>query len=175
MDNLSLFRRKGFEISLLSKQRSYSLMLFENQRLQYLYLFKCFFLRANIGISIKCFNKMLLLPCTIKLCLAMFLFRDNLNSQVSHLYGLLSSWTSFMWSINLNSFAKVKVKIQSEWIYETINFAKNNPKNLKDFCPMYYKNSQGRNSSIFLCHFSENWWFHTFIPELSLGFEIQRC
>ena len=28
-------------------------------------------------------------------------------------------------------------------------FPKNEPKNLKDFCPMYYKNSQGRNPSNF--------------------------
>ena len=34
-----------------------------------------------------------------------------------------------------------KGQIKSEWIYETINFPKNEPKNLKDFCPMYYKNS----------------------------------
>jgi hypothetical protein len=47
----------------------------------------------------------------------------------------------------------VKGQIKSEWIYEIINFPK--PKNLKDFCPMYYKNSQGRNPSNFLVHFLE--------------------
>ena len=41
----------------------------------------------------------------------------------------------------------VKGQIMSEWIYEIINFPKNDQKNLKDFCPMYYKNSQGRNPS----------------------------
>ena len=46
-----------------------------------------------------------------------------------------------------NSFTMIKHKasakgqIKSEWIYEIINFPKNDPKNLKDFCPMYYKNS----------------------------------
>ena len=34
-------------------------------------------------------------------------------------------------------------------------FPKNDPKNLKDFCPMYCKNSQGRNPSNFLGHFLE--------------------
>ena len=48
-----------------------------------------------------------------------------------------------------------KGQIKSEWIYEIINFPKNDPKNLKDFCPMYYKNSQGRNPSNFLGHFLE--------------------
>ena len=38
-----------------------------------------------------------------------------------------------------------KGQIKSERIYEIINFPKNDPKNLKDFCPMYYKKSQGRN------------------------------
>ena len=36
----------------------------------------------------------------------------------------------------------VKGQIKSEWIYEIINFPRNDPKNLKDFCPMYCKNSQ---------------------------------
>ena len=49
----------------------------------------------------------------------------------------------------------IKGQIKSEWIYEIINFPKNEPKNLKDFCPMYYKNSQGRNPSNFLVHFLE--------------------
>ena len=48
-----------------------------------------------------------------------------------------------------------KGQINSEWIYEIINFPKNEPKNLKDFCPMYYKNSQGRNPSNFSVHFLE--------------------
>ena len=43
-----------------------------------------------------------------------------------------------------------KGQIISEWIYEIINFPKNDPKNLKDFCPMYCKNSQGRNPLNFL-------------------------
>ena len=38
-----------------------------------------------------------------------------------------------------------KGQLKSERIYEIINFPKNDPKHLKDFCPMYYKNSQGRN------------------------------
>ena len=38
-----------------------------------------------------------------------------------------------------------KGQIKSEWIYEIINFPKNEPKNVKDFGPIYYKNSQGRN------------------------------
>ena len=45
-------------------------------------------------------------------------------------------------------------------MYEIINFPKNEPNNLKDFCPMYYKNSRGRNVSNLLVHFLENWWFH---------------
>ena len=45
-----------------------------------------------------------------------------------------------------------KGQIKSEWIYEIINFPKNEPKDLKDFCPMY---SQGRNPSKFLVHFLE--------------------
>ena len=48
-----------------------------------------------------------------------------------------------------------KGQIKSEWISEIINFPKNNPKNLKDFCPMYFKNSQGGNPSNFLGHFLE--------------------
>ena len=40
-----------------------------------------------------------------------------------------------------------KGQLKSERIYEIINFPKNDPKHLKDFCPMYYKNSQGRNPS----------------------------
>ena len=44
----------------------------------------------------------------------------------------------------------IKGQIKSEWISEIINSPKNDPKNLKDFCPMYYKNSQGRNPSNFL-------------------------
>ena len=43
-----------------------------------------------------------------------------------------------------------KGQIKSEWINEIINFPKNDPKNLKDFCPMYCKNSQARNPSNFL-------------------------
>ena len=42
-----------------------------------------------------------------------------------------------------------KGQINSEWIYEAINFPKNDPKNLKDFCSMHYKNSQQRNTSNF--------------------------
>ena len=49
-----------------------------------------------------------------------------------------------------NVYAKGQIK--SEWIYEIINFPKNDPKNLKDF---YYKNSQGRNPSNFSGHFLE--------------------
>ena len=40
----------------------------------------------------------------------------------SHRYNLLKLRTS-------------KGQIKSEWIYEIINFPKNEPKNLKDFCP----------------------------------------
>jgi hypothetical protein len=46
-----------------------------------------------------------------------------------------------------------KVQTKSEWIYEIINFPNIDPKNMKDFCPMYYKNSQYRN---FSGHFLEN-------------------
>ena len=35
-----------------------------------------------------------------------------------------------------------KGQIKSEWISEIINSPKNEPKHLKDFCPMYCKNSQ---------------------------------
>ena len=49
----------------------------------------------------------------------------------------------------------VKGQIKSEWIYEIISFPKNDPKNLKDMCPMYCKNSQGRNPSNFSGHFLE--------------------
>ena len=48
-----------------------------------------------------------------------------------------------------------KGQIKSEWIYEITNFSKNDPKNLKDFCPMYCKNCQGRNPSNFWGHFLE--------------------
>ena len=40
-----------------------------------------------------------------------------------------------------NPNAGTKGQINSEWIYEIINFPKNDLKNLKDFCPLYYKNS----------------------------------
>ena len=49
-----------------------------------------------------------------------------------------------------------KGQLKSERIYEIINFPKNDPKHLKDFCPMYYKNSQGRNPSNFLVHLVQN-------------------
>ena len=49
-----------------------------------------------------------------------------------------------------------KGQIMSEWIYEVTNFPKNDLKDLKDFCPMHYKNSQGRNPSDFWGHFLEN-------------------
>ena len=48
-----------------------------------------------------------------------------------------------------------KGQIKSEWIYKIINFPKNDPKNLKDICPMYCKNSHGRNPSNFSGHFLE--------------------
>ena len=32
----------------------------------------------------------------------------------------------------------IKGQIKSEWILEIINFPKNDSKNLKDSCPMYY-------------------------------------
>ena len=52
---------------------------------------------------------------------------------------------SFFHVINkFQFFCKGKGQIKSEWIYEIIDFPKNDPKNLKDFCPMNYKNSQGR-------------------------------
>ena len=57
-------------------------------------------------------------------------------------------------------------QIKSEWIYEIINFPKIDPKNLKDFCPMYYKNSHGRNPSNFWGQFLEiddfinSFWFY---------------
>ena len=41
----------------------------------------------------------------------------------------------------------IKGQIKSEWIYEIINFPKNDP--------MYYKNSQGRNPSNFSGQFLE--------------------
>ena len=34
-----------------------------------------------------------------------------------------------------DSLGGTKGQIKSEWIYEIINFPKNDPKNLKDFCP----------------------------------------
>ena len=46
-----------------------------------------------------------------------------------------------------------KGQIKSEWTYEIINLLKNDPKHLKDFCPIYCKNSQGRNPSTFLSLF----------------------
>ena len=49
----------------------------------------------------------------------------------------------------MSDFWEGKGQIKSEWISEIINFPKNDPKNLKDFCPMYYKNSPGRNLSNF--------------------------
>ena len=54
---------------------------------------------------------------------------------------------------NIRGVAKGQIK--SEWIYEIINFPKNDPKDLKDFCPMYCENSQGRNPSNCLGHFLE--------------------
>ena len=41
----------------------------------------------------------------------------------------------------------IKGQIKSEWIFQIINFPKNYSKHLKDSCPMYYTNSQGRNPS----------------------------
>ena len=45
--------------------------------------------------------------------------------------------------LHLQGKSLAKGQIKSEWIYEIINFPNNDPKYLKDFCPMYYKNSQG--------------------------------
>ena len=39
----------------------------------------------------------------------------------------------------MDTFLAIKGQIKSEWIYEIINFPRNDPKKLKDFCPMYYK------------------------------------
>ena len=50
-------------------------------------------------------------------------------------------------------------QIKSEWIYEIINFPKNELKKLKAFGPMYCKNYQGRNSS----NFSGHWKLDDFI------------
>ena len=47
----------------------------------------------------------------------------------------------------------IKGQIKSERVYKLINFPNNDPKNLKDFCPMYCKSSQGRNTSNFLGRF----------------------
>ena len=63
-----------------------------------------------------------------------------------------------LWTRKLLKFMKrkeTKGQIKSELIYEIINFPKNDPKNLKDFCPMYCKNSHGRNPLNFSGHF----WF----------------
>jgi hypothetical protein len=83
-----------------------------------------------------------------------------------------------------------KGQIKSEWLDEIINFQKMNWKiddfinpfwlnltkvNLKDFFPMQYKNSQGRNPSDFLVHFLEiddfinSFWFNlTFTEALTV-------
>ena len=45
--------------------------------------------------------------------------------------------------------ALCKGQIKSEWICWNHQVSKKDPKNLKDFCPMYYKISQGRNPSNF--------------------------
>ena len=50
----------------------------------------------------------------------------------------------------------IKGQIKSEWIYEIINFPKIAQNNSKDFCPMYYKNSQGKDPSNFSGQFLEN-------------------
>ena len=60
-----------------------------------------------------------------------------------------------------------KGQIKSEWIYEINNFPKNYQKNLNDFCPMYCKNSQGRNPSNFSGQFLENFRGHKFILKLT--------
>ena len=38
-----------------------------------------------------------------------------------------------------------KGQLISKANFKVFIWTKNDPKNLKDFCPMYYKNSQGRN------------------------------
>ena len=64
--------------------------------------------------------------------------------------------TTAIWKLVWLDKIFIKGQINSEWIYEIINFPKNNLKNLKDSCLMYYKNSQGRNPSNFSGHFLEN-------------------
>ena len=42
-----------------------------------------------------------------------------------------------LWQPKNKKIVTNKGQIKSEWIYEIINFPKHDPKNLKDFCPMY--------------------------------------
>ena len=47
----------------------------------------------------------------------------------------------------------LKVRLSQNGFMKSSIFQKNDPKILKDFCPMYYKNSQGRNPSNFCINF----------------------
>ena len=73
------------------------------------------------------------------------------------MFSRIQNFLYFVFEKNFSFSKKVIVEgqIKSEWIHEIINFPKNDPKNLKDFCPMYCKNSQGRNPSKFSIHVLE--------------------
>ena len=76
---------------------------------------------------------------------------SNLQEMLFQLIGAIlflasGSLITDVYQNSLNS----KGQIKSEWIYEIINFPKNDPKNLKDICPKkFYSTEIGRNPSIF--------------------------
>ena len=79
-------------------------------------------------------------------------------------YFTLSSAHHLRISYYVNFLGRIsKGQLKSEWIYEIINFPKYDPKNLKDFYPMYYRNSQGRNPSNFSGHFWFKWKMKNFL------------
>ena len=64
---------------------------------------------------------------------------------------------SYIWFLHTTGL--LKGQLISKANFKVFIWPKKDPKNLKDFCPMYCKNSQGRNPSNFLGHFWFKWKF----------------
>ena len=63
--------------------------------------------------------------------------RENLPQwgEINSVWAISISCTNVAFTVFLQN-VYTKGQIKSEWIYEIINFPKDEPKYLKDFCPM---------------------------------------
>ena len=85
---------------------------------------------------------------------------DNANHKNTNMQGTHGPFSKhdilFANSTAISNLGRsLKVRLSQNEFMKSLIFQKNDPKNLKDFCPMYYKNSQGRNPSNFLGQFLE--------------------